>query len=117
MIQYHKTKHFLKDSKNEIVNKYQKPLRLYLQLLQMFVPPHSTVIDATGGTGSLEIAALEPGAPKGLSFITFENNEYQHGHFARRLENCCKTKSSDFDDCDDCNDEELDHVNRGVLSF
>jgi DNA modification methylase len=71
------TGHFIKDSDSKIVNPYQKPLSLYLRLLKMFAHPDSVILDITCGTGSLEVAALEPTAPDGLMIIAFEKSNYQ----------------------------------------
>ena len=78
--------HFIKDAENNVVNRYQKPLSLYLQLLKMFAPPGSTVFDFTMGTGSLELAAMEPSAPRELEFVAFERNPDQIKHEQLRLE-------------------------------
>ena len=72
-----------------IVNPYQKPLKLYLQLLQMFVLPGSHVLDLTCGVGSLELAAMEITAPYGLTITAFEKNHYQFDHATTRLKNSC----------------------------
>ena len=88
------TSHFVKDETSFVVNKYQKPLSLYYQLLKMFAHPGAVVVDMTMGTGSLEIAAMEADAPKGLEFISFEKNSYQFQHARRRLEKAC-TKPTD----------------------
>jgi DNA modification methylase len=86
---------FFKDSSGNIANKYQKPLSLYFQLLTMFALPDSVVLDATCGTGSLELAAMEPGAPTGLSFVSFEKNQYQADHCQRRIERSCTRPTSE----------------------
>jgi len=88
------TSSFYLDSQKSIVNKYQKPLCLMLQLLQMFAAPGSLVIDATCGSGSLEIAALEPEAPNDLKFISFEKNDYQMKYAKERLANVCGSVDS-----------------------
>ena len=66
-----------RDENQNIVNPYQKPILLYLQLLKMFALPGSLIFDATCGSGSLELAAMEPDAPPDLSFIAFDKNAYQ----------------------------------------
>jgi DNA modification methylase len=88
---------FYVDSQKKIVNKYQKPLCLMLQLLQMFVAPESLVIDATCGSGSLEIAALEPEAPPGLKFISFDFNDYQVKNATERWKATCGAVCSEDD--------------------
>jgi DNA modification methylase len=81
---------FVKDESAQTVNQYQKPLSLYLRLLKMFAMPGTLIIDATLGTGSLEIAALELTAPKDLMFISFERNNYQAKHAQRRIASVCQ---------------------------
>ena len=73
----------------QIVNPYQKPLKLYLQLLQMWVLPGSYVLDLTCGVGSLELAAMELSAPANLSIIAFEKSHYQFEHATSRLKGSC----------------------------
>ena len=85
---------FYKDSDGDIVNRYQKPLGLYLQLLKMFALPGILVLDATCGTGSLELAAMEKDAPIGLEFVAYERNAYQVKNCLARLQqSCCKPTS------------------------
>ena len=91
-----KKSHFYEDREGELVNRYQKPLSLYLQLLQMFAMPGTLVLDATCGTGSLELAAMEKEAPSGLEFVAFERNLYQHTNASTRLQlSCIKPTSED----------------------
>ena len=85
---------FLKDSKADKVNPYQKPLALYLRLLKMFALPGSIVIDVTLGTGALEVAALEKSAPDGLHFYSFDINEYQLENAKARLDQVCLLPTS-----------------------
>ena len=40
----------------------------------MFAMPGGLVLDATYGTASLELAAIESQAPKNLEFVAFERN-------------------------------------------
>ena len=89
--------HFIKDASQETVNKYQKPLSLYLQLLKMFASPGTFVLDATCGTASLELAAMEETAPKKLEFIAFERNLYQAEHASIRLKRSCTKPTSPSD--------------------
>ena len=90
--------HFFKDAANgAIVNKYQKPLGLYLQLLKMFAYPNTLVLNVTAGTGSLEIAALETAAPIGLKFVSFERNAYQSTQMQMRLTKSCIQPTSQDD--------------------
>ena len=77
--------HFTTDVNGKRVNRYQKPLCVYLQLLKMFAHPGATVLDLTMGTGSLELAAMEPSAPRNLIFIAYEKNEYQIKNAELRL--------------------------------
>ena len=88
---------FFKDIKGNIVNRYQKPLSLYLQLLKMFALPGSVILDATCGTGSLELAALEKDAPANLEFISFDRNKYQIMNALNRLSRSC-TKPQALED-------------------
>jgi len=89
--------HFVVDVAGQTVNRYQKPLSLYLQLLQMFALPNTVVLDATCGTGSLELAAMEKAAPSGLEFVAFERNRYQHQNATTRLETACVKPTSQDD--------------------
>ena len=89
--------HFIKDAGQDTVNKYQKPLSLYLQLLKMFASPGTVVLDATCGTASLELAAMEESAPKKLEFIAFERNLYQADHASIRLKRSCTKPTSEND--------------------
>ena len=82
-------RHFIKDEKYQRVNKYQKPIGLYLRLLKMFAMPGALVLDATMGTGSLELAAMEPDAPSRLNFLSVEKNSYQQTGATKRLERSC----------------------------
>ena len=96
VLSYKSTKEgeFFKDSDGDIVNRYQKPLGLYLHLLKMFALPGTLVLDATCGTGSLELAAMEKEAPSGLEFVAFERNAYQAKNCLARLQqSCCKPTS------------------------
>ena len=88
------TAHFYKDVEGKVVNRYQKPLSLYLQLLKMFASPGSVVLDATMGTGSLEVAAMESDAPRGLEFIAVDKNEYQMRNAENRLKAVCTRPTS-----------------------
>ena len=81
---------FIKDINGSKVNPYQKPLALYLRLLKCFALPGSTIIDVTTGSGSLEVAAMEPTAPKDLVFISFEKNKYQASNAVTRFDNVCE---------------------------
>ena len=89
--------HFVVDVAGQTVNRYQKPLSLYLQLLQMFALPNTVVLDATCGTGSLELAAMEKAAPSGLEFVAFERNRYQYENATTRLESACVKPTSQDD--------------------
>ena len=80
---------FYKDKDGNVVNGYQKPLRLYLRLLRMFALPGATVLNLTFGTGSLELAAMETSAPANLRFISFEQNAYQYRNGWDRLKKAC----------------------------
>jgi DNA modification methylase len=87
---------FFVDVDSNTVNPYQKPISLYFQLLNMFAMPDAVILDATCGTGSLELAAMEPDAPSGLEFVAFERNEYQAKHCMLRLQrSCTKPMSAD----------------------
>ena len=90
-----------------IVNPYQKPLKLYLQLLQMFVLPGSHVLDLTCGVGSLELAAMEITAPYGLTITAFEKNHYQFDHATTRLKNSCVVPLRVQDIMPDADSEDL----------
>ena len=93
---------FFKTKTGDVLNPYQKPIRLYLRLLLMFVPPNAVVIDATGGSGSLELAALEPSAPANLKFITFEQNPFQFEGLLDRLRQSVQdTTGSTVDACNE----------------
>ena len=83
------TSQFITDDQQNLVNKYQKPIGLYLRLLKMFAMPGALVLDATMGTGSLELAAMEPDAPSKLNFLSVERNSYQHLEARKRLERSC----------------------------
>ena len=89
-----KSKHYFKDKDDAIVNKHQKPISLYLQLLKMFATPSTVVLDATAGTGTLTLAALELQAPQGLQIVAFERNQYQADNCVQRLERSCITPTS-----------------------
>ena len=86
---------FYKDADHKVVNPYQKPLGLYLQLVKMYCMPDAVVVDLTFGSGSLELAAMEVGAPKGLRFIAFEKNEYQATHGINRIKAACVPPTDD----------------------
>jgi DNA modification methylase len=83
--------HKFKDTKDNAVpcNPYQKPLRLYLQLLKMFVLPQSSVFDGTCGSGSLELAAMEVSAPHDLTFYSYDKNKYQCDNAMSRWSESC----------------------------
>lgn len=78
--------HFFKDKDGKTANKYQKPIGLYYRLLKMFAMPSSVIIDATCGSGSLELAAMECDAPNELEFVAFDINAYQITNCVARLE-------------------------------
>jgi DNA modification methylase len=40
---------------NETLNKYQKPILLFMKHLSMWVPQGSIIIDVTGGTGTIGV--------------------------------------------------------------
>jgi hypothetical protein len=95
MLLYNSTQEgqFIKDAGN-VVNRYQKPISLYLQLLIMFALPNSVIVDATGGTGSLELAAMEKTAPRDLTFLSFERNHFQYKNMELRLGKSCVRPTS-----------------------
>ena len=101
---------FIKDKDNATVNRYQKPLGLYLQLLKMFAAPGALVLDATCGTGSLELASMEVDAPSNLEFISFEKNLYQATNCVARLERSCTKPTSELDVMVDAKSESLGGV-------
>ena len=86
---------FYKDADHKVVNPYQKPLALYLQLVKMYCMPNAVVLDLTFGSGSLELAAMEVGAPAGLRFIAFEQNEDQATNGIGRLKASCVPPTDD----------------------
>jgi hypothetical protein len=88
---------FFKDTHGNTVNKYQKPIGLYHRLLQMFAFPNSIILDATCGTGSLELAAMEINTVENLSFVAFEKNAFQSRNCVDRLQRSC-TKPTSLDD-------------------
>jgi DNA modification methylase len=99
LLEYKSTQpgHFLKDSSGAVVNRYQKPLCLYLQLLKMFCLPGTVVFDATCGSGSLELAAMEASAPADLKFISFDKNKYQTEQATIRWHKACTLPTSTHD--------------------
>ena len=88
------TGQFFVDVDGNMVNPYQKPISLYFQLLNMFALPDAVILDATCGTGSLELAAMEPNAPSGLEFVAYERNLYQVKHCVMRLQRSCTKPTS-----------------------
>jgi len=98
---------FYKDKGQAVVNRYQKPISLYVRLLKMFAFPGALVLDATCGTGSLELAAMEPDAPSGLQFIAFEKNKYQAEYCTSRLERSCTKPTNKGDILIDATGEKL----------
>ena len=107
--------HFRKDEDGNRVNRYQKPLSLYDLLLKMFALPNSTVLDATCGTGSLELAALERGAPTNLTFLAFERNSYQSKHAGIRWQKACTPPTSANDLTVDVAWENINHIEQRPL--
>ena len=112
LVEYKSTQagHFVKDSDGGVVNRYQKPLSLYLQLLKMFCHPGTIVFDATCGTGSLEVAAMEADAPADLKFISFDKNKYQFEQATYRLQKTCTRPTSTEDLSVDVAEEQKDLV-------
>jgi DNA modification methylase len=95
-----KAHHFFTDKEGNKVNPYQKPLSLYNLLLRLFVQPGAVVVDATTGTGALELAAMERTSPSKLRIVAFEKNTYQFDAASYNLK-----KAADF--TSDNNDESL----------
>ena len=80
---------FIKDGQGNIVNKYQKPLSLYLRLLKMFVNPGDLVLDLTCGTAMLALAACEKDAPQHLEIIGLDKNHYQCTNALKNMRFAC----------------------------
>ena len=108
---------FLKDSEQKVVNPYQKPLALYLRLLKMFCMPGATVLDLTFGTGSLELAAMEPDAPPNLRFIAFEENQYQAMNGFARLQRACVPPTSEESSVPDVKSESQTTNDEGEIEY